>query len=85
VRRAVCNGKEVVVYKAGKTSPGVGGALGHTASIAGSPALFESVARHAGAIVAEDFTAFDDLFYIAGALHQKKIGGKRLGAISGAG
>jgi acyl-CoA synthetase (NDP forming) len=43
------------------------------------------VARHAGAIVAEDFTAFDDLFYIAGALHQKKIGGKRLGAISGAG
>ncbi len=41
--------------------------------------------RHAGAIVAESFTAFDDLFYIAGALHGKKIGGRRLGAISGAG
>ena len=41
--------------------------------------------RHAGAIVADDLDAFDDLFYIAGALHRKKIGGNRLGAISGAG
>jgi acyl-CoA synthetase (NDP forming) len=43
------------------------------------------VVRHAGAIVAEDFNSFDDLFYIAGALHDTEIGGKRLGAISGAG
>ncbi len=83
--RRCCNGKDVVVYKAGRTAPGIGGVMGHTASIAGSPALFESVVRHAGAIVAEDFNAFDDLFYIAGALHGKKIGGNRLGAISGAG
>jgi acyl-CoA synthetase (NDP forming) len=59
--------------------------MGHTASIAGGPTLFESVVRQAGALVAEDFSAFDDLFYIAGALHKKKIRGKRLGAISGAG
>ena len=85
VRKAVRNGKDVVVYKAGKTAPGVGGALGHTASIAGGHALFESVVRHAGAIVAEDVTAFDDLFYLAGALHGKRIAGNRLGAISGAG
>ena len=85
VRKAVVNGKQVVVYKSGKTAPGMGGVMGHTASIAGGPTLFESVVRQAGAIVAEDFSAFDDLFYIAGALHQKKIRGKRLGAISGAG
>ncbi len=85
VRRAVLNGRQVVVYKSGRTAPGQGGVMGHTASIAGDPALFESVLRHAGAIVAEDFNAFDDLFYIAGALQGKKIGGKRLGAISGAG
>ena len=85
VRKAVVNGKEVVVYKSGRTAPGVGGVMGHTASIAGGPTLFDSVVRHAGAIVAEDFSAFDDLFYVAGALHRKKIGGKRLGAISGAG
>ena len=85
VRKAVLNGKQVVVYKAGRTAPGIGSAMGHTASVAGSAALFDSVVRHAGAIVADDFTAFDDLFYLAGALHAKAIGGKRLGAISGAG
>jgi acyl-CoA synthetase (NDP forming) len=85
VRKAVVNGKQVVVYKSGKTIPGAGGVMGHTASIAGGATLFESVVRQAGAIVAEDFTSFDDLFYIAGALHRKQIHGKRLGAISGAG
>lgn len=85
VRTAVLNGKQVVVYKSGKTAPGAGGVMGHTASIAGGATLFESVVRQAGAIVAEDFTSFDDLFYLAGALHKKKIHGKRLGAISGAG
>jgi acyl-CoA synthetase (NDP forming) len=85
VRRAVCSGKQVVVYKAGATAPGAAAVMGHTASIAGGPALFDSVVQHAGAIVAPDFTAFDDLFYIAGALHDKKIGGRRLGAVSGAG
>jgi acyl-CoA synthetase (NDP forming) len=85
VRKAVLNGKQVVVYKSGKTAPGAGGVMGHTASIAGGPTLFESVVRQAGAIVAEDFTSFDDLFYIAGALQRKNIHGRRLGAISGAG
>jgi len=85
VRKAVLNGKQVVVYKSGKTAPGMGGVMGHTASIAGGPILFDSVVRQAGAIVTEDFNSFDDLLYIAGALHNKKIGGNRLGAISGAG
>ena len=85
VRAAVLHGKQVVVYKAGKTAPGMGGVMGHTASIAGDPALFSAVIRQAGAIVAEELNTFDDLFYMAGALHHKKIGGNRLGAISGAG
>ena len=85
VRQAVLAGKQVVVYKAGRTGPGSAAALGHTASVAGDPALFESVMRQAGAIVARTINAFDDLFYIAGAMHHKKIGGTRLGAISGAG
>lgn len=78
-------GKQIVVYKSGRTPPGAGGVMGHTASIAGGPILFDSVVRHAGAIVAEDFSSFDDLFYIAGALHRKTLQGARLGAISGAG
>jgi acyl-CoA synthetase (NDP forming) len=85
VRRAACGGKQLVVYKAGKTAPGAAAVMGHTASVAGDPELFDCVVRHAGAIVAPDLTAFDDLFYIAGALHHNKIGGRRLGAVSGAG
>jgi len=85
IRRAVRNGKQVIVYKAGTTASGADAVLGHTASIAGDPELFDSVVRHAGAIVAPDFMAFDDLLYLAGALHRKQIGGRRLGAISGAG
>jgi acyl-CoA synthetase (NDP forming) len=85
VRQAVLRGKQVVVYKSGKTDPGANSVMGHTASIAGDTKLFDSVLRQAGAIVAEDINSFDDLLYIAGALHHKKIGGKRLGGISGAG
>jgi acyl-CoA synthetase (NDP forming) len=85
VRKATLNGKQVVVYKSGRTAAGMGGVMGHTASIAGDPVQFESIVRQAGAIVAGDFNIFDDLLYIAGAMHRKKIGGARLGAISGAG
>jgi len=85
VRRAVRNGKDVIVYKAGRTAPGAAGAMGHTASVAGEYGLAESVLRQAGAMLAPDVTTFDDLFYLAGALHGKRIGGRRLGAISGAG
>jgi len=85
VRQAVRQGKQVVVYKSGRTAPGAAGVMGHTASIAGELSVFESVLRHAGAIVARDFNDFDDLFYLASTLHDKAIHGNRLGAISGAG
>lgn len=85
VRQAVLLGKQVVLYKSGQTASGKGGVMGHTASIAGDASVFSSVLRQAGAMVAEDFNSFDDLFYIAGALHEKTIGGCRLGGISGAG
>lgn len=84
VRQAVANGKQVVVYKSGKTEAGAAAVMGHTASVAGDLGLFESVLRQAGAIVAEDLDTFDDLFYLAGTLGDKTIG-PRLGGISGAG
>ncbi|CAA7627153.1 CoA-binding protein [Magnetospirillum sp. SS-4] len=85
VRRAVLAGKQVVVYKSGKTAAGQAGVMGHTASIAGDLGVFESVIRQAGGIVAEDLDAFDDLFYMAGAFQHKSINGNRLGGVSGAG
>lgn len=83
-RQAVLAGKQIVVYKSGQTPAGQGGTLGHTASIAGDPRLFDAVMRQAGAIVADTLDDFDDLFYIAGVLHHKAVGA-RLGAMSGAG
>lgn len=85
VRKAVLKGKQVVLYKAGQSTAGANATLGHTASIAGDHALCEAVITQAGGIVASDFDQFNDLFYIADCLHNKSIGGNRLGAISGAG
>ncbi|TVO70967.1 CoA-binding protein [Sedimenticola selenatireducens] len=85
VRKATLLGKQVVLYKAGRSIPGAMAAMGHTASIAGDFDLCESVITQAGGIVSNDFDRFNDLFYIAGCLHDKTIGGNRLGAVSGAG
>uniref|UniRef100_UPI003D0BA331 CoA-binding protein n=2 Tax=Sedimenticola sp. TaxID=1940285 RepID=UPI003D0BA331 len=85
VRKAVLKGKQVVLYKAGRSLAGANATLGHTASIAGDFALLEAVVTQAGGMVCDDFDRFNDLFYIADCLHDKTIGGNRLGAVSGAG
>ncbi len=85
VREAVRKGKQIVVYKVGRTESGQKAAIGHTASTAGDFTLAETLLRQAGAIVTNDLTDFTDLMYIADCLHHKQINGKRIGTISGAG
>ncbi|MCW8906426.1 MAG: CoA-binding protein [Sedimenticola sp.] len=85
VRKAVLKGKQVVLYKAGRSRFGANATMGHTASIAGDFDLLEAVITQAGGIVCDDFDRFNDLFYIADCLQDKQIGGNRLGAVSGAG
>jgi acyl-CoA synthetase (NDP forming) len=85
VREAVVAGKEVVFYKAGRTPEGKSATSGHTASLAGDFMVCESCVRQAGAIVAQNFNQFQDLFLLAETLHGKKIRGNRLAAVSGAG
>jgi acyl-CoA synthetase (NDP forming) len=85
VRKAVTRGKQVVVYKAGQSAAGQGATMGHTASIAGDYGLCVDVLTQAGAMIADSFGEFSDLFYIASTLHAKTINGNRLAAISGAG
>ncbi len=85
VREAVMAGKEVVFYKAGRTPEGKSATSGHTASLAGDFMVCESCVRQAGAIVAQNFNQFQDLFLLAETLHGKKIRGNRLAAVSGAG
>ncbi|GAB1408870.1 acetate--CoA ligase family protein [Desulfovibrionales bacterium] len=85
VRTAVLQGKEVIFYKAGRTPEGKSATSGHTASLAGDYMVCECCVRQAGAIVAQNFNQFQDLFLLAETLHGKKIHGNRLAAVSGAG
>lgn len=85
VRKAVNQGKEVIFYKAGRTPEGKTATSGHTASLAGDYMVCESCVRQSGAIVARNFQEFQDLFMLAEMLHDKKISGNRLAAVSGAG
>ncbi|MBF0302589.1 MAG: acetate--CoA ligase family protein [Desulfamplus sp.] len=85
IHHAVLSGKEVVFYKAGRTPEGKAATSGHTASLAGDYMVCENCVRQAGAIVARNFTEFQELFFLAENLSQKKIRGNRLAAVSSAG
>jgi len=85
IRKAVQNGKEVLVYKAGRTPEGKKATSGHTASVAGDYMVCTSCLRQAGALVAETLEEFDGLANMALSLHTKKISGYKVGAMSSAG
>lgn len=85
VRAIADAGKTVVFYKAGRTDQGRDAAAGHTASVAGDYDICEAGATSAGALVAETFAEFEQLLELAATLHDRPVGGTRLGAISNAG
>ena len=85
VRDAVCAGRQVVFYKAGRTPEGRSATSGHTASLAGDYMVCENCMRQAGAIIARSFTEFQELILLAECFSGVRIRGKRLGAVSGAG
>lgn len=85
VREAVGCGRDVVFYKAGRTPEGKSATAGHTASVAGDYMVCTSCVRQAGALVAESFTEFEDLYRLAVHFHGAKVRGDRIAAVSGAG
>ncbi len=85
VRDAVALGKDVVFYKAGRTSEGRSATAGHTASVAGDYAVCENAIVQAGALVAGDFDEFSDLLRVCLALRGKTACDNRLAAVSNAG
>lgn len=75
--------KPVVILKAGSSQAGAQAAMSHTASIAGSDAVFNAVCRQAGVIRAN---SLDELLYIGVALlRQPLLTGRRVGIITGGG
>ena len=85
VEYAVSAGKEVVLYKAGRTPEGQAATSGHTASLAGDYAVCEACMRQAGAVVAQTFEQFTDLLKLTSMLHGIPVLGKRIGGFSSAG
>ncbi|PIE57053.1 MAG: hypothetical protein CSA34_01780 [Desulfobulbus propionicus] len=73
VREAILLGKEVVFYKAGRTTEGQRATSGHTASLAGDYMVCESCIRQAGAIVTGSFTEFQDVFLLAKVVNDSEI------------
>jgi acyl-CoA synthetase (NDP forming) len=85
VKETVALGKDVVFYKAGRTSEGRSATAGHTASVAGDYAVCENAIVQAGAFVASDFSEFSDYLRVTLPLRGKKSSGNRLAAVSNAG
>lgn len=85
VRDAVACGRDVVFYKAGRTPEGKSATAGHTASVAGDYMVCTSCVRQAGALVAESFAEFEDLYRLAVHFHGVTVRGDRIAAVSGAG
>lgn len=65
LKRAKALGKQVVLYKAGRTSFGQKAVMGHTASIAGDYLVTNLILRESGALVAETFDEFYDFAQLA--------------------
>ena len=65
IAKARAKGKQVVLYKAGRTVVGCKAVMGHTASIAGDYLVTRLIMENAGALVAETFDDFNDLAALA--------------------
>lgn len=65
IEKARSKGKQVVLYKAGRTAVGQKAVMGHTASIAGDYLVTRLIMEKAGALVAETFDDFNDLAALA--------------------
>jgi acyl-CoA synthetase (NDP forming) len=65
IERARKKGKQVIIYKAGRTAVGQKAVMGHTASIAGDYLVTKTILESAGALAADNFDDFNDLAAMA--------------------
>jgi acyl-CoA synthetase (NDP forming) len=85
VREIVAGGRDVVFYKAGRTSEGKQATSGHTASLAGEYDVCEALFAQAGAYVAASFNDFLDLVKVSSLMGDRDWHGRGLAALSNAG
>lgn len=85
IQQATALGKEVIVYKAGRTDEGLTASSSHTASISSDYQACTETLRDAGAYVARSFDELTASMNMAALLHQTKFQGQGLAALSNAG
>jgi acyl-CoA synthetase (NDP forming) len=83
--RLRAGGRQVVLYRAGRTAAGAGASASHTAAIAGDAAVTRQLARAVGVTWAETPAEFDDLLRTFTLLDGRPASGHRLGAATNAG
>ena len=84
-RAIVGAGKNVLLFKAGRTEAGAAAVASHTAAMAGDFAVMRRLLRDAGVIVAESLDEMEDLIKVFVLLGGKKPRGERVGIFSNAG
>ncbi|HEX9901540.1 MAG TPA: acetate--CoA ligase family protein [Acidobacteriota bacterium] len=85
VVEAVRRGKQVLIYKSGRTAEGRRATSSHTASVAGDYNVCRAVLEEAGAFVAETLFEFESDLQGLLFLEGKKVRGRRAGLVSNAG
>jgi acyl-CoA synthetase (NDP forming) len=85
IRRLVDEGRDVIVYKGGRSDLGQAATAGHTASLAGDYRVFEEMMHDVGAFVASTFTEFVEIVRLSSTLQGKRFVGRRLAMMSNAG
>ena len=83
--RITASGRQVILYRAGRTVAGASASASHTAAIAGDVTVGRELARAAGVTIAETPGEFDDLVRTFALLDGRPARGRRLGATSNAG
>ncbi len=84
-RQAAARGKQVLVFKAGKTELGARAAASHTASLAGDYDVALACLQDAGVTVAATLDEFEDLIKTFTMLMPRPARGPRVGILSNAG
>jgi len=85
IRELKKKGKEIIIYKGGRSSAGKSAASGHTASIAGDYSVYKALMQDAGALVVENFEDFEDMLKLMLAFNRFDIKGKNVALMSNAG
>ncbi len=84
-RRLVGDGKQVLVYKSGRSPEGRQATSSHTASVAGEYTVCRAVLESAGVFVAETLAEFETAIRALPALAGRQALGRRAGLLSNAG